>query len=139
MDLGLNVGAILLGVAIFAVRVIDVTIGTIRTISTVQGRTKAAFLLGFAEITIWLFVIAAVIAQVRDRPFLGLFYALGRRQVGPPPGFRERGSQGLRQEARRTSRRDHQEARSRGDDIRGEGRGRSGDGGLRGLPEKGSP
>jgi len=77
MDLGLDAGTILLGVAIFAARVVDVTIGTIRTISTVRGRTKAAFLLGLAEISIWLLVIAAVIADIHERPILGLFYALG--------------------------------------------------------------
>jgi len=77
MNLGLDAGTIALGITIFAARVVDVTIGTIRTISTVRGRTRAAFLLGLAEISIWLFVIAAVITDIHERPILGLFYALG--------------------------------------------------------------
>lgn len=43
----------------------------------VQGRTAVAFCLGFLEISIWLMVITATIGQVRENPWLGLFYALG--------------------------------------------------------------
>ena len=68
---------LLLGLGIFAARVGDVTLGTIRTISIVQGRTKTAFFLGFVEISLWLTVIATVLHDIADTPWLGLFYALG--------------------------------------------------------------
>jgi uncharacterized protein YebE (UPF0316 family) len=68
---------LLTGVLIFLARVFDVTMGTIRTISIVQGRTWIAFVLGLAEVTMWLFVISTVLAQIGSKPILGVFYALG--------------------------------------------------------------
>jgi uncharacterized protein YebE (UPF0316 family) len=65
------------GVLVFLARVFDVTLGTLRTISTVQGRTRTAFALGFFEITMWLVVISTVISEVTSKPVLGFFYALG--------------------------------------------------------------
>lgn len=68
---------LLTGMMVFAARVLDVSLGTMRTISIVQGRTMLAFLLGFVEISIWLGVISTVIAHVRDNPVIAVFYALG--------------------------------------------------------------
>lgn len=68
---------LLLGLGIFLARVGDVSLGTIRTISIVQGRTKTAFFLGFIEICLWLTVIATVLHDITATPVLGLFYALG--------------------------------------------------------------
>ena len=42
----------LLGVLIFFARIIDVSVGTLRTISIVQGRTKVAFFLAFIETSV---------------------------------------------------------------------------------------
>ena len=67
----------LLALIVFFSRVLDVSIGTIRTIATVQGRIALAFVLGLFEVTIWLVVIAAVVSTVLDRPWLLIFYALG--------------------------------------------------------------
>lgn len=67
----------LTGMMVFAARVLDVSLGTMRTISIVQGRTLLAFLLGFVEIGIWLGVISTVIAHVRENPVIAVFYALG--------------------------------------------------------------
>lgn len=66
-----------LAVIVFASRVLDVSIGTIRTIATVQGRIAMAFILGLFEVTIWLIVIATVVNTVLERPWLLIFYALG--------------------------------------------------------------
>ncbi|MFH1672956.1 MAG: DUF5698 domain-containing protein [Pseudomonadota bacterium] len=68
---------LLTGLAIFFARICDVSLGTIRTIATVQGRTKAAFVLGFFEISIWITVVSAVVHKIATAPILGLFYALG--------------------------------------------------------------
>jgi uncharacterized protein YebE (UPF0316 family) len=77
MQFMFSAATILTGVLIFAARVIDVSLGTLRTISTVQGRTRAAFVLGFIEVSMWLAVIATIVNDVAERPILGLFYALG--------------------------------------------------------------
>lgn len=68
---------LLTGLGIFLARVVDVSLGTVRTISIVQGRTRTAFILGFLEISLWLVVISTVVTKIMDRPILGVFYALG--------------------------------------------------------------
>jgi uncharacterized protein YebE (UPF0316 family) len=77
MDIGLDFGTLLTGILIFLARIGDVTIGTVRTFSIVQGRTKMAFFLGFVEISVWLIVISAVVTKITSSPLLALFYALG--------------------------------------------------------------
>jgi uncharacterized protein YebE (UPF0316 family) len=67
----------LLAFVVFLSRVLDVSIGTIRMIATVQGRIILAFVLGIFEVSIWLIVIATVVNTVLERPWLLLFYALG--------------------------------------------------------------
>jgi uncharacterized protein YebE (UPF0316 family) len=66
-----------IGVLVFCARIIDVSLGTMRVASIVQGRTRAAFLLGFMETAMWVYIIASVLHQIHDRPVVGLFYALG--------------------------------------------------------------
>ena len=73
----MSIEMILTGLAVFCARIIDVSIGTVRTIATVQGRTKLAFFLALIEITIWVSVISVVISNIRESPILTLFYALG--------------------------------------------------------------
>ena len=67
----------LLGALVFFARVIDVSVGTLRTISIIQGRTKIAFFLAFIETSVWLLVLSAVLPKVMESPLLGLFYAFG--------------------------------------------------------------
>lgn len=68
---------LLLGLAIFSARVIDVSLGTIRTVAIVRGRTITAFIMGFFEVLAWLVVITTVVQRVSESPILALFYALG--------------------------------------------------------------
>jgi uncharacterized protein YebE (UPF0316 family) len=75
--IGLTSETILIGVFIFFARVVDVSLGTLRTISIVHGRTKVAFLVGFIEIAIWLTVISTTVQKISEAPLLGIFYALG--------------------------------------------------------------
>lgn len=67
----------LTGLAIFIARIFDVSVGTVRTIVTVQGRTAIAFFLAVFEVTIWITVVSAVISQVKEVPILIIFYSLG--------------------------------------------------------------
>ncbi|NCB39218.1 MAG: hypothetical protein EOM80_10640 [Erysipelotrichia bacterium] len=64
-------------VVVFFARIVDVTVGTIRIISIVQGRIKTAFVLGFIEVSIWLLVISAVMNKLAESPIIAIFYALG--------------------------------------------------------------
>jgi len=74
---GFDYPTMLLGIVIFLARVADVSMGTMRTISIVQGRTKIAFVLGFLEVSMWLVIISTVIHSIAEKPILGVFYALG--------------------------------------------------------------
>jgi uncharacterized protein YebE (UPF0316 family) len=65
------------GVLVFLARVVDVSLGTLRTISIVNGRSRIAFLLGLVEVSIWLVVISTVVERMHEAPVLGLFYAVG--------------------------------------------------------------
>jgi len=67
----------ILGILVFLARIVDVSVGTLRTISIIQGRTKVAFFLAFIETTVWLLVLSAVLPKVMESPLLGLFYAFG--------------------------------------------------------------
>ncbi len=65
------------GVFVFFARICDVSIGTVRTIVTVQGRSVLAFILAVCELTIWILVASTVIGQVKEQPILIIFYAFG--------------------------------------------------------------
>lgn len=67
----------LTGILIFFARICDVSMGTVRTIVTVHGRTAIAFFLGILEVIIWILVVSTVVTQIKDSPILILFYALG--------------------------------------------------------------
>ncbi|MBC8433127.1 MAG: DUF2179 domain-containing protein [Desulfobacterales bacterium] len=68
---------IVTGFIVFFARICDVSIGTVRMITTVQGRTGIAFILAVFEIIIWISVASVVIHQVREKPILIFFYAFG--------------------------------------------------------------
>ena len=68
---------LLTGIVVFFARICDVSIGTVRTIVTVQGRSVIAFILALFEITIWVTVAGTVINQIKDQPLLVVFYASG--------------------------------------------------------------
>ena len=65
------------GFVVFAARVADVSLGTLRTIAIVHGRTAMAFGLGFFESAIWLAVVSTIVQAVMEQPALGVIYALG--------------------------------------------------------------
>lgn len=73
----IEINTLLMGFFIFVARIGDVSIGTIRTIVTVQGRSVIAFFLAICELLIWITVAGAVINKMTDQPILALFYAFG--------------------------------------------------------------
>lgn len=66
-----------LAIAVFVLRIVDVSLGTVRTIAVVHGRTKVSVFLGFIEVLIWITVVSQVIARVKEDPLLLLAYACG--------------------------------------------------------------
>ncbi|MBU1108806.1 MAG: hypothetical protein KKB51_19170 [Candidatus Riflebacteria bacterium] len=73
----MDITIILTGLAVFFARIVDVSVGTIRIISIVNGRMKTAFILGFVEVSIWLLVISTVLDKIKESPVIAVFYALG--------------------------------------------------------------
>lgn len=65
------------GLLVMLARIIDVTIGTLRVISVIDGRIKTSFLLGFVEVIIWLAVVSVTLEKIAGQPVLALFFALG--------------------------------------------------------------
>jgi uncharacterized protein YebE (UPF0316 family) len=73
----MSLTTLLIGLGIFLARIVDVSIGTVRTIALVQGRKGLAFVLGFLETSIWIAVVSTVIQNIAHSPALGFFFALG--------------------------------------------------------------
>lgn len=67
---------LLLCLLIIIARIADVSLGTIRTVSIIQGRRVLAWCLGFAEILIWVFAVSKVITNL-DQPIYAVCYAFG--------------------------------------------------------------
>lgn len=62
---------------IFLAKIIEVSIGTLRSILVVKGYRKVAVLLALVEISIWVFVASRVITGLAESPYKGIAYALG--------------------------------------------------------------
>ncbi|MDD3310866.1 DUF5698 domain-containing protein [Pseudodesulfovibrio sp.] len=71
------VDILLLGIVVFFVELTSLTIGTVRTMITVLGESRMAFVLGCLEMTLWIFGTSAVMLKVGEEPFLGICYAVG--------------------------------------------------------------
>ena len=63
-------------ILIFSLRIVDVSIATIRLLSAVRGRKLTAAALGFVEILIWIVVIGTVVRNLSS-PLLVISYAAG--------------------------------------------------------------
>lgn len=61
---------------IFLARVLDVSLGTIRTLMVVQGRKWQAALIGFFEVTIYVIILGKVVNDLSN-PLSLLSYSLG--------------------------------------------------------------
>lgn len=77
MDALLHAPIWVTALAIFSLRILDVSLGTIRTIAVVHGRIRASVALGFFEILIWVTAISSVITNLSESPLLLVAYAGG--------------------------------------------------------------
>ena len=66
----------LLCLKIFFTRIIDVTLGTFRTVVTIKDKIVQASIIGFFEVLIW-FIIAREALETGNNILIGVFYALG--------------------------------------------------------------
>jgi len=67
----------LLCLKIFFVRILDVSMGTLRTIITVKGKTLYASLVGFVEVLIWFIVVKEALNTNIQSIWIALAYAGG--------------------------------------------------------------
>ncbi len=73
----MTIDVLFFGALIFLAEVAVLTLGTVRTMVTVLGESRAAFFLGCLEMTLWIFGTSAVMLKVGEEPFLGVCYAAG--------------------------------------------------------------
>lgn len=66
-----------LAAIIFLLRVVDVSLGTVRTIMVVGGRIRLSVALGFLEVMVWITAVSQVILRIRESPFLAVAFAGG--------------------------------------------------------------
>lgn len=62
---------------IFALRIVDVSLGTFRTISVVHGRIRLSVVVGFVEVLIWVTAVSQVVTRMAESPILPFAYAAG--------------------------------------------------------------
>ena len=68
---------LLLCIEIFLARIIDVSLGTIRTVIVVKGKNLVGSILGFFEVTVWFLVVEQALTTSNSNIFIVLSYALG--------------------------------------------------------------
>lgn len=69
---------IIIGCAgIILARIGDVSLGALRTVAVVSGHRGWSWIFGLVEVTIWVFVVSAVIANIQAEPVYGVAYAIG--------------------------------------------------------------
>ena len=64
-------------IKIFLVRILDVSLGTIRTIMTIKNKTLLASIIGFIEITVWFLVAKEALNTNNNNLYIVFSYALG--------------------------------------------------------------
>ena len=62
---------------IFCARLVDVSLGTFRTINTVKGKEFVASLIGLVEITVWFLIVKEALNTDDNSIFIVIAYALG--------------------------------------------------------------
>lgn len=68
---------LLLCIKIFCIRIMDVSLGTTRTIMTVKGKAKIASMIGFFEVLVWFLVVREALSTDVDSLWVAVSYAGG--------------------------------------------------------------
>ena len=72
----MNLALFLLCVKIFFVRIIDVSLGTFRTIITVKGKAIYASIIGFIEVFVWFLVVREALSTNESSIWIAISYSL---------------------------------------------------------------
>ena len=68
---------IILCIQIFLVRILDVSLGTIRTILTIKGKNTQASLVGFFEVLVWFIIVKEALNTDESSLWIAISYAGG--------------------------------------------------------------
>ena len=68
---------VLLCIKIFFVMILDVSLGTIRTLFTVKGKRVISSCIGFIEMLIWFLVVKEALQTDSNSIFIAISYSLG--------------------------------------------------------------
>jgi len=68
---------LLLCIKIFLVRILDVSLGTVRTMFTVKNKKFFASLIGFVEVLIWFLIVREAFNSEESGIYIALSYSLG--------------------------------------------------------------
>lgn len=68
---------VLLYFVIFTVKVLEVSLATLRIVLITKDERLKGAVIGFFEVIIWVFVVAAVLTNITQDPFKVIVYALG--------------------------------------------------------------
>jgi len=68
---------LILCIKIFFVRIIDVSLGTARTIIMVKGKSLVASLIGFIEVFVWFLIVREALNTTESGIFIAISYSLG--------------------------------------------------------------
>lgn len=74
---GDNMTTFLMCIKIFCARLIDVSLGTFRTINTVKGKDLSAASIGLVEITVWFLIVKEALNTDNNSIWIVIAYALG--------------------------------------------------------------
>lgn len=64
-------------IKVFFVRILDVSLGTVRSIVTIKGKIIVASIIGFFEIFVWFVVVKEALNTDNNSIFIAIAYALG--------------------------------------------------------------
>ncbi len=68
---------IVLCIKIFFVRILDVSLGTVRTIITIKGKAMVAALVGFIEVFVWFLIVREALNTDITSIWIAISYSLG--------------------------------------------------------------
>ncbi len=68
---------LILCIKIFLARIIDVSLGTFRTLVTVKGKNMVAACIGFVEVLVWFLIVKEALNTDSNSIWIGISYALG--------------------------------------------------------------
>lgn len=68
---------LLLCIKVFLARILDVSLGTVRTMFTVKNKNLMASLIGFIEVLIWFLIVKEALSSNENGIFIAIVYSLG--------------------------------------------------------------